>query len=301
MAALLARKSECEVTVLGRPGAHLDTIRKEGLRVNGMAEFTVELDAQDDAARIGACDVLVFAVKGQHSTEAIESAGGIEVREGVLSVQNGVAKDDLLAEAFGKDRVIGAVSAMAGERPQPGRVTWTDDCGTRFGELDGERSKRVDSLVDLFQRAGMNVERSDSILSATWAKTIGWVPLGLIATLSRRKNGTIFSSPTLARSIVTMVRELGALAEAKGIPLLNMGAYRVKTWCQGTLEEAVESARSSPLASTASTHSALQDIRRGQRTEFGACVGPMIEDAERRGIAMPAVRVMYSTLMALEE
>ena len=139
------------------------------------------------------------------------------------------------------------------------------------------------------------------ILSATWAKTTGWVPLGLIATLSKCKSGTIFSSPTLAAGIVTMVRELGTLAEAKGIPLIDMGAYWVKTWCQGPFADAVERVRSSPLARTASTHSGLQDIRKGNRTEFGACIGPIVKEAEQRGVAMPAVQVMYSTLMALEK
>ena len=301
MAALLARQGECEVSVLSRPGAHLDTIREQGLRVDGKAEFTIQLDAQDDAEKIGACDFLVFAVKGQHSAEAIERAKGIEVREAVLSVQNGVTKDDLLAEVFGRDKVIGAVSAMAGERPEPGRVTWTDDCGTLFGELGGGGSERIDSLVALFQRAGIDAERCDMILSATWAKTTGWVPLGLIATLSKCKSGTIFSSPTLAAGIVTMVRELGTLAEAKGIPLIDMGAYWVKTWCQGPFADAVERVRSSPLARTASTHSGLQEIRKGNRTEFGACIGPIVEEAEQRGVAMPAVQVMYSTLMALEK
>ena len=42
IAALLARKGECDVTVVGRPGAHIDTIqRQRALRLTGLQEFTL--------------------------------------------------------------------------------------------------------------------------------------------------------------------------------------------------------------------------------------------------------------------
>jgi ketopantoate reductase len=57
----------------------------------------------------------------------------------------------------------------------------------------------------------------------------------------------------------------------------------------------------SPLAASATTHSALQDICKGCATEFGACVGPMIEDANNNSIPMKAIGVLYATLMGLEQ
>ena len=36
IAALLARTGECEVTIIGRPGTHIDTIQKNGLRLTGL-------------------------------------------------------------------------------------------------------------------------------------------------------------------------------------------------------------------------------------------------------------------------
>ena len=301
VAALLGRGGACEVTVVGRPGAHIETIQKSGLRLTGLQEFTVQIDAVDEAKRIPECDVLIFTVKAQDTRAALQGTAHIHVRDLAVSLQNGVVKDDLLVEAFGKEKVIGAVAIVAGERPEPGVVNWTYDGGTQFGELDGERSERVASMADMFQQAGLNAHTSGSIQSSTWTKMVAWIPIGLISTLSRMDNAGTLSHRLLATEFVGMVRELSALAAKKGIPLIDFGPYHVQTWCQGSLEEAVELVMTSPLASSKTTHSALQDIQKGNPTEFSACVGPMIEDAGINSVPVAAVQVMYSTLMGLEK
>jgi 2-dehydropantoate 2-reductase len=224
----------------------------------------------------------------------------IQVRDFVVSLQNGVVKDELLVNTFGQEKVVGGLAVVAGERPTPGVVNWTYDGGTQFGELDGQPSERVDEIVNLFQQAGLITQASDAILSATWAKMVGWIPIGLLATLSRQSNAGVFSNRQLATEYLGMVRELQVLAAAKEIPLIDLGPYHVKTWCQGAAEEAIEKVLTSPLAGSQSTHSALQDIQKGIPTEFQACVGPILEEAQVLSIPMQRIQIMYATLMGLE-
>ena len=170
VAALLAHRGLCDVTIVGRPGAHIDAIRQNGLRLGGREEFTVELNAVDDAQNIQTCDALIFATKAQDTPAALEKTAHIEVDDFVASLQNGTIKDDLLANAFSREKVIGAVAIVAGERPGPGAVNWTYDGGTQFGELDGSSSARVDYVVDLFQQSGF-------IASGTQSEGIIHLPL----------------------------------------------------------------------------------------------------------------------------
>ena len=225
----------------------------------------------------------------------------IQVHAFVASLQNGVVKDELLVNVFGREKVLGGLAVVAGERPAPGVVNWTYDGGTQFGELDGGTSGRVDEIVGLFQRAGLITEASDGILSATWSKMVGWIPIGLLATLSRQSNAGVLSNRQLATAYLGMVRELQVLAAAKGIPLIDLGPYHVKTWCQGAAEEALEKVLTSPLAESQSTHSALQDIQKGIPTEFQACVGPILAEAQGLSISMQRGQIMYATLMGLED
>ena len=300
IAALLARKGDCHVTVLGRRGAHILAIREQGLRITGLQDFTVPLDTVDDPAKVSECDILLYTMKAQDMDEALKNTAHIRINEAVLSLQNGVVKDDLLCEVFGADKVLGSLSVIAAGRPEPGLINWAYDGGTQFGELDGAPSERVDFMADLFREAGLDAISTDQVVSATWTKVIGWIPIGLLGTLSRQKNAGILSTRPLAVALVEMIRELNALAAARGIPMLNFGPYQVKTWCEGSVDEAVKNVMTSPLTTSTSTHSALQDILKGNRTEFQACVGPMLKDARERGIAMPRTEVMYGTLMGLE-
>ncbi len=302
VAALLARQGECDVTIVGRPGAHIDTIQEQrALRLTGLQEFSVQIDVTDDPKSIQKCDILIYTVKAQDTEAVLMTTKHIQVHDCVTSLQNGVVKDELLINVFGKEKVIGGLAVVAGERPVPGTVNWTYDGGTQFGELDGGTSERVDEIVGLFQRAGLITEAADGILSATWSKMVGWIPIGLLATLSRQSNAGVMSNRQLATEYTGMVRELQALAAAKGIPLIDLGPYHVKTWCQGTVEEAIEKVLTSPLSGSQSTHSALQDIQKGIPTEFQACVGPILEEAQALSIPMQRVQIMYATLMALED
>ena len=301
IAALLARTGECEVTVAGRPGTHINTIRKSGLRLTGLKEFTVHIEATDNAKSIQESDILIYAVRAQDTQAALAVTAHIHVHEFVASLQNGVLKDEMLAGAFGRERVVGALAVVGGERPAPGVVKWTLDAGTLFGELNGQSSDRVNGIVDIFQGAGLNTQASNEIVSATWSKMVGWTPAGLLGALSRQNNAGVFSNRLLATEYVGMVRELSALAAAKGVPLIDFGPFHIKTWCRGDAIEAIEKVLASSLASSQSTNSALQAIQKGQTTEFRACLGPLIEDAKQHAIAMTRVQLLYSTLMGLEE
>ncbi len=301
IAALLARADECEVTVAGRPGTHINTIRENGFRLTGLKDFTARVEATDNAKSIRECDILIYAVKAQDTQAALAVTEQIHVHEFVASLQNGVLKDEILAGVFGRERVIGALAVVGGERPVPGVVKWTLDGGTLFGELDGQSSQRVNGIVDIFQHAGLNTQASNEIVSATWSKMVGWTPAGLLGALSRQNNAGVFSNRLLATEYVGMVRELSALAAAKEIPLIDFGPFHIKTWCRGDAKEAIEKVLASSLASSQSTNSALQAIQKGQTTEFRACLGPLIEDARQHAIPMKRVQLLYSTLMGLEE
>jgi len=111
VAALLARSAEsCEVTVITRPGAHAEAMRRNGLRVEGLDPFTVQLNVVDDPNQVEDCDVLILAVKSQDTAAALQQVGHIQVNDFVASLQNGTMKDDLLTAAFGRGKTIGVVA-----------------------------------------------------------------------------------------------------------------------------------------------------------------------------------------------
>src|SRR5437870_5395380 len=77
---------------------------------------------------------VIFTPKGHQLPAAIAQVRAAWPREGdqaawVCGIQNGVVKDDLLAEAFGPERTVGAVTILGAARegapPGPGTVAAT--------------------------------------------------------------------------------------------------------------------------------------------------------------------------------
>src|SRR5436190_12402343 len=100
--ARLARAGH-EVTFIAR-GAHLAAIRERGLEVRSAAlgDFIVHARAEQDTARVGPVDVVLFAVKAYDNATALPLlAPMLGPATAVLTVQNGVDSPSEVAAVAG--------------------------------------------------------------------------------------------------------------------------------------------------------------------------------------------------------
>ena len=95
-------------------GGHiLIRFRSNGaLRLTGLQEFTVQIDATDDPKSIRECDILIYTVKAQDTEAALTMTKHIQVRDFVISLQNGVVKDELLVNVFGRKKWLAALPSL---------------------------------------------------------------------------------------------------------------------------------------------------------------------------------------------
>ena len=73
---------------------------------------------------VRAADVLVVAVKTYDTEPALESLSHLKVGD-VLSIQNGVLKNEQLARTFGWDKTLGVAVVLSGEVTPAGPVCFT--------------------------------------------------------------------------------------------------------------------------------------------------------------------------------
>ena len=85
-AALLGLTGQCAVTVVGRPGTHIDTIRASGLKITGQKDGVARIAAVDDPAAVKACDALIYVVKAQDTDVVFAATAHIEVRDFAVSL-----------------------------------------------------------------------------------------------------------------------------------------------------------------------------------------------------------------------
>src|SRR5262245_58791497 len=88
--------------------------RTDGLRIKGLSEIATPVPVLTDASQLSGADVLIVAMKTPGTAEALEPLRSAKIGT-AFSIQNGMWKNEGLANAFGADRVLGCLANTSGE------------------------------------------------------------------------------------------------------------------------------------------------------------------------------------------
>lgn len=268
-------------------GAHLAAMRAQGLVIDNEPHATVHIPrvhATDDPAAIGAVDLVLLAVKLWDTETAIEAIRPmVGPQTAVMSLQNGVMKDDILRRAFGESAVMGAVAYVATQVARPGVIRQT---GTMqrfiFGEYDGRRSPRAERLLEALGRAGIQAEISDDIRRTIWEKYVFLVGLSGTTATMRSTIGPIRSNARSRAFLHALLRETVAVGRAHGVRLPE--AYA---------DDRLAFLDSVPPEMTSSMH---HDLDRGNRLEVAWLSGGVVQLGNQVGVPTPANRAVWDIL-----
>ncbi|HEY3101739.1 MAG TPA: 2-dehydropantoate 2-reductase [Methylomirabilota bacterium] len=281
--AKLARAGE-SVVVLAR-GAHLEAIRRNGLRVRSAVdgEFASKVDAVESFAGQPPVDLVLFCVKSFDTREAAETLRPVLDRDtGVVSLQNGVDNEEILDDVLGTGRALGGAAFVFSTIESPGVIAHTLLGRIVFGELDGGVSERATRLRDALAAAGVPVELSTDIRRVLWEKYLLISAQAGTTALTRAPIGVIRQTPETWQMYRRIVEELAAVARAAGVSLPS-----------DVVETILKNA--SALAPTAFS-SLHHDLVHGRRLELEALHGHAVRLGERLGVPTPTVFAVYAAL-----
>src|SRR4051812_6244257 len=212
-----------DVTFIAR-GAHLEAMRTRGLSIasTGYGEIHIpQVKATDDPASVGAVDVVVLSVKLWDTEMAARAiAPMVGPQTGVLSLQNGVVKDDILRRFYSPAQVMGGVGYVATYISKPGVIHQT---GTMqrivVGEYDGSTSARARFLHEALRKSGVTADLSGDIRRALWEKYVFLVGLSGTTTTLRRPLGEIRVDPEHRQFLFELMQETVSVGRAHGVAL----------------------------------------------------------------------------------
>ena len=198
-------------------------MRAGGLRIvseNGDAHIAPVV-ATDDPKTLGPVDCVIVAVKLWDLEAAAASAKPlIGARTAVVSFQNGIEKDDLLARIVGAEHVVGGVGYIAAKIAEPGVIEQTGRVARAvIGELDGTETERVSAIVQALTAAGIGTQASNAIKKATWEKFVFIVGLSGLTSLVRAPIGPIRENAEARSLLADAMHEVVSLGIASGIDL----------------------------------------------------------------------------------
>jgi len=272
-----------EVAFVAR-GAHAEAMRKNGLRIRSeLGDAQLSVRVLEDPAQAGPADLAVIAVKLWDTEDAARAVARVP-RAAVVSLQNGVDKDEVLAGALGRDRVLGGVTHIAAVIAEPGVIAQTGKLQrVTLGELDGSRTPRLQATADAFRSAGVETVVSDDIRRVTWEKFVFLSALSGLTALTRKPIGEVRANPATRSLLLEALREAVAVARAEGAGLDDAFAQKQL--------ETMDSLPAGMLSSMA------QDLLRGRRLELPWLSGAVVRKAEKHGLRVPAHQAIQAALI----
>jgi 2-dehydropantoate 2-reductase len=268
-------------------GAHLTAMREHGLAIESEkhGNFHIpKVNATDDPASVGTVDIVVLSVKlwdTQTAIRAIKPVVGPDT--GVLSLQNGVVKDDLLRAEFNAPAVMGGVAYVATHVSRPGVI---HQVGVMqrivVGEYNGQRSRRTEFLHTALAKAGVDAELSQDIRADIWKKYVFLVGLSAVTTAMRSTLGPIRANARTRAFLHEVIREAVAVGRALNVDLP-----------QDYAEDRMRFADSLPEDMTSSMH---HDLERGQPLEVNWLSGGVVQLGKSVGVPTPANQAICDIL-----
>lgn len=272
----------------------LDGVRARGLEVRVFASQKplerfrlAHVAAFGTTGEIGPVDLVIVGLKATADASMRALLPPLlHETTAVLTLQNGLGSDELVAREFGADRVLGGLCFVclnrvggAGDVPaiecyHPGSVS--------IGELGRPAGERTRRLGAAFQRAGVRCSVADNLAELRWRKLVWNVPFnGLSIAAGGITTDRILADPALLGEVRALMREVQRAAAALGFAIPDeflqkqvdvtgpMGAYRP---------------------------SSLIDFLDGRAVEVEAIWGEPLRRARAAGVDVPHLEKLYSQL-----
>jgi len=285
-AAHLARVPGVDVWAVDRWAEHVDAIESRGLRVTGLADFTATVHARTDGNELPACDFGIVATKALHTRAAVEGTRAALANAAVVSVQNGLGNEEVIAEFV--PRVIRGSIVTAGAVVAPGVVRYDAPGDSWFGPFEPQPAPmgEIAQLARLLTQGGLRTHALKDARGPQWTKVIFNSATSPLAALTGLSVGRVCTDVGLRRQVDGLVAEAVAVCERAGIVLVRPPREAV--------DEAIAEAYDHKP-------SMLQDVLARRATEIDVLNGGIAAEGRRVEVPTPLHDCMVALVKGLEK
>jgi len=279
-------------------GSTLQALQQHGLRCReGGTEHTIAVQASANPAELGVQDLVVLAVK---APALFDVARQIKPLLGpstvVLTAMNGVpwwffqgfgdkfAGTQLkaidprgeISAAIPAAHIIGGVVHASCSLAEPGCTQHHFGNRLIIGEPSGQKTERVQQLVQLLTRAGFETELSAQIQKDIWYKLWGNMTVNPVSALTGATTDKILGDKLVRDFISKVMLEAKEIGARIGIPIFQQPEDRhAVTMKLGAFKTSM-----------------LQDVEAGRPVEIDALVTVVQELGALTGVATPYTDVL---------
>ncbi len=286
-AAHLARVAE--VWALVRREEHARSINQRGIRVSGHNEFHADLKAATNPDELPQFDFGIVATKASQTHEALAPVAHLFRNGAVLSAQNGLGGEEIIASLMPEGYVIRGTTFMSGTRLADDHVHYELNTATWMGPFEPTNTpfEMVEELAALVNASGLKAEALHNARPAQWSKLIFNASVNSVSALTELPHSPHFAAEAefadLGHLLHQLIEEGKQVAAALGIELHE------DPWTMNCIG-----------AQTNHPPSMLYDVRHRCPTEVEFLGGAIAREARRAGVPAPLHTALYRLVKGKE-
>ena len=283
-----------EVVFVAR-GEHLKALGNSGLSVTHPDfNYAGPVNAMDQKVLVetqsaDAFDLIILTIKAGATEEVMQALQPwlASANTPMLSLQNGVDNEIIIASHIGSDRTVGGLAVrIGGHIMRPGVIEATGVAQVVMGawkcaQDHPELQARLQAVADCFNKAAIPTTLSDEIQKALWRKLLinnGVNPLSALTGLDTQ---ALTTHPVLTRTVYHLMEEAALAASADNVTLEKADIDEMyQLICQF---DAIKT-------------SMLVDREKGRPLELDAISGVVVERCKKLGKEAPVTALIQALL-----
>ncbi|MCK6640277.1 MAG: 2-dehydropantoate 2-reductase [Bacteroidia bacterium] len=222
--AVKLNQAGCKVALCENNETKLSRIQKDGLVLENVISASVKFDKickSVSELEDWNTDYIIFALKSHHTAGAGKEAEILNnANLTVVSAQNGIEVETILAHTFGESKTLRMVVNFAGNSVSPNttKVTFFNP-PNYLGSINDTRTEQAKELAMLLSSSGLDTKAVDSfeIVKRSWEKTILNASLSPLCGVGRLTMAEAMNDPDTVELIEQIIREGVDVAAAEKI------------------------------------------------------------------------------------
>jgi 2-dehydropantoate 2-reductase len=267
-------------------------ISRTGLKVTSpRGDFHLtRVNGYQSSQEIGPVDLVLVGLKAYANANLAELTRPLVGPETtILTLQNGLGNEEVLATAFGKEHVVGGVAFLCCNRGEPGTVHHLDQGAIRIAEFAQGLSLRVKQLAEKFNRAGIPCDAGSDLAKIRWEKLVWNIPFNGLCALTGLSTDRLLACPETRALVAEMMQEVIVAANGQGLsePI--------------EAENYIERLLHTTAGMGAYRPSMMIDRQQASPLELAAIYATPLQRAAKIATPMPRVAMLYALLKATEQ
>lgn len=282
------KESGNDVTLLDNWEDHIREIQKNGLKITGDNERTVQIPIMKPTEATEEADLIILFTKAVQLPQMLEDIQGlINENTKVLCLLNGLGHEDIIKKYVPMANIMMGVTIWTAGLLGPGHAHLMGTGTVNLQSMDDSGETFGRQVADVLTEAGLGAEYDNDIIPSIWRKACVNGTMNSTCALLDCTIGEFFASEHVLTIVENIIKEFVDVAHLENV---DIDYDEMLTYVKNTAEKA---AHHYP-----SMHQDL--IQNKRKTEIDVINGAVVSKAKKHDVKVPYCEQIVDLIHAKE-